>query len=126
MGFVVLCEDITAVVLVLQGLVHFPRQMELMAQPQGHSHQKLPETKRGISDVGFEEPFEFQQRLLIEDNIIKLFGSDVPGLEAILNGVYRELVIVLFSCESFLLGSGDDFTVAHKRSSAVMVKSRYS
>jgi hypothetical protein len=53
--------------------------MELVAQPQGHTHQKLPETPRRMCDVGFEQSFEFEERLLVEDNIIKLFGIKAAG-----------------------------------------------
>src|SRR4030043_1912865 len=81
-GFVVLGEDISAFILVTEGLVHFTRQMQLMTQPQRHTHQKLPETTWGITDIGFEQPLEFQQGLLIKNNIIELFGSELAGIKA--------------------------------------------
>ncbi len=125
-GFVVFGENIAALVLVVQSPVYFPGQMQLQPQPQWHTHKELLKTSGGITDVGFEQPFEFQKRLLIENYIIELFGSEPPGLESILDRICRELAVMLLSCKSLLLGGGDNFAIAHKRCSTVMVEGRYS
>ncbi len=74
-GFVVFRENIAALVLVVQSPVYFPGQMQLQPQPQWHIHKELLKTSGGITDIGFEQPFEFPERLLIENHVIEVFGS---------------------------------------------------
>ncbi|MBA7606676.1 hypothetical protein ES703_13826 [subsurface metagenome] len=126
MGFVVFGENITALVLVVQSPVYFPGQMQLQPKPQRHTHQELLKTSGGITDVGFQQSFEFQKRLFIENHIIEILSSEPPGLETILDRICRELIVMLFSCKSLFLGGGNNFAIANKRCCTVMVEGRYS
>ena len=53
----------------LRNLLAYP---ELLAQPQRHRHQKRAQAARRVVNVGFEQPLEFQQRLVVEGDVVQL------------------------------------------------------
>ena len=41
-------------------------------EPQRHRHAKRREAARRESEIGFEQPFEFQEWLVVEDDVIDI------------------------------------------------------
>lgn len=94
---------------------------QLLAQPQRHRHAKRFEAARRECQVGLEQALELQERLVVEGDVIDLGQADAGLVQAITQGVQREARVVLAAREAFLLGGGDDHTVAQQCGCAVMV-----
>ena len=126
MRFVVFGEDIPALVAVLQGLVHLAGQVQLLLQPDRQTRQELAEAPRGVSQIGFQQPLEFEQGLLIEHDVVEFLRGKARGLEAVIDCVQGEAAVVLDSRESLLLSGRDDLAVAHEGRRTVMIEGRDS
>ena len=83
-----------------------------------------PKANGGKGQVGFQQPLEFQKRLVVEADVIELLGPQ-PGLfQAVIDGLLRKVVVVFVAGEAFLLRGGNDLAVDHQRRGRVVVKSR--
>ena len=75
-------------------------------------------------EIGFEQAFELQERLVIEGDEVDVGPGD-PGFgEAIAHRVRRERGIVLPAREAFLLRSRNDFPIAHDCRGTVVIERR--
>src|SRR5262245_31156032 len=73
---VVVGENVATLVLMLEPTIHFPWQVELLAEPERHGLQERLEADRHIREVGLDQPLELDQRLVIERNEIELGRGD--------------------------------------------------
>src|SRR5918993_5045301 len=96
-------------------------QQELFFQPHGHGGKKRLETARGKTDVGFEEPLEFDKRLVIEHNVCEILDSDPSFVQTILNGMTWKTWVMLLSRKALFLRRRNDLAILHKTGGAVMV-----
>ena len=69
------------------------------------------EAARREGEIGFEQPLEFQERLLVEDDIVDVLERDAGLLEAIADRVDREARVLLLAREALLLRRRDDLAV---------------
>src|SRR5262249_19328487 len=90
--------------------------------PKRYRHQKASQTDWRIREISVQNPVEFQERLFVERHIVELIDVDAAFAEAISHGLLRKTRVVLFSCESFLLGCRDDFSFAHQACRTVVIK----
>ena len=95
---------------------------QLLAHPQRDGHLKGAQPRGSEGDVSFEQPLEFQERFVVENNVVEI-GQARAGLgEAKFHGVSGEARIVLFASEALLLSGGDDIAIAHQRGCAVVIE----
>ena len=66
---------------------------------------------RGIRQIGFDKPAEFQKGLVIETDIVDLFRFEARVLETILYRLNREVFVLLLSGKTLFLSGGNDFAV---------------
>jgi len=123
-GFVVLGEDVAALVGAVQGLVHLAGQVQLLLEPDGQAREELAESAGGVGQVGLQEAFEFEQGLLIEDDVVEVLRTRSGGLEAVVHGMGGEPAVVLDPREPLLLGGRDDLPVPHEGGGAVVIECR--
>src|SRR6266699_3927228 len=97
---------------------------QLLGQPQRKGRRKAREPARRERHVGLEQPIEFEERLLIEDDVIKSGGSNVTLLEAIAQRIPGKTGIVFDAAESLFLCGGHDLAVAHESRGAVVIVGR--
>jgi hypothetical protein len=77
---------------------------DLLLDPDGDGRQKGSVPPGGEGVVGFQEAFEFQEGLVVENDGVQIGQAD-PGLfEAEGDGPGGEAGVVLFPGEAFLLG----------------------
>ena len=95
---------------------------QLLAQPHRHGLGEGREAFRRESEIGFKQPFELQERLVVEHHIIDVLkaGAALPQDE--IDGVAGKAWIVLLAGEALLLGRRDDITILDQRRGAIMVK----
>src|SRR3954465_6896816 len=82
---------------------------KLLLQPERNCHAEGAETTRRESQIGFEQPFEFQERLVIKRDLIDVFEIDAGRLEAVADRALGKAAVVALARKPFLLCSGDDF-----------------
>ena len=70
---------------------------QLLPQPERDRHLEGAESARRKRDVGFQQPLEFEERLVVEHDVIELAGRNAGFCKAIGNGVVRKRGVVL-SC----------------------------
>ena len=97
---------------------------KLILQPNRNSINEADQSFRSKSMVGFEQPFKFNEWLVVKYNTFQSIGINSGFLQAILNGIYRKAIIMFFTRETFFLGSCNNFSILNERSSAVMIKCR--
>src|SRR5215469_12916176 len=104
-----------------------PQQMleeELFAQPERNGHPEGAEAIRSKRQIGLEQPFEFQKRLVVEDDVIGFIEIDAALAQAVFDRLPREACILLLAGETFLLRGGDDAAVLDQGRRAVMIEGR--
>jgi hypothetical protein len=117
-------------VLVRARLDQFLRQQillkQLFLQPQRHRHAERRKPAWREGDVGFQQPFEFQERLLVEDDVIDVVDADAAEFQARRDGVMRKRRIVFAAREALFLRRRDDIAVDDERRGAVVIERRDS
>ena len=94
-----------------QGPDEGPLLEELLPGPDGHGAAEGVESPGRMRDEGFEKPFEFEERLVVEGDPVDVGQAKATEVE---NGSDRgrgKGGIVLDSRESFLLDGADDLTI---------------
>src|SRR5437667_1487832 len=99
---------------------------ELLAEPQGKGLEVRPETSRRVRGVGFEQPDELHERLLVEANQIDLVYSDAALAQAVRDRMRRKACVVLLAREPLFLSGGNDVAVDKEACGRVVVVSRNS
>src|SRR5439155_12038390 len=74
--------------------------------------------------VRLQEPFELDQRLVVEGDIAQVGEGDATFPETVLDRLRREPGIVLLPGETLLLRGGHDRTVSNETGRAIVVKRR--
>ncbi len=75
-ALVVLGEKIAPLELLVKRLVHLAGQVDLFLQPDRHRLDEAAETLRRVGEVGLEQAFELEQRLVVKDDVIEIGGRD--------------------------------------------------
>src|SRR6266404_3643845 len=95
---------------------------QLLLDPQRQSHAERSEPARREGEIGLEQPFEFDKRLLVKNDVIKFVESQATLVETITNGIFRIARILLFAGKALFLRRGNNMPVLDQRRSAVMIK----
>jgi hypothetical protein len=69
-----------------------------------------------------EEAIEFEERLFVKGNEVKVMGFDAGFREAIVDGVARKGGVVFFSGEALFLGGGEEATVLEEARGTIVVE----
>src|SRR5262245_31864880 len=101
MRLVMLQEDIPALVSPSQSSIQLARHVELLTEPQGHRRHERAKSRGRIRRIGLEQAIEFQQRLVVEGDVIELVGVDARLTQAVIHGVLRKPVVMLLPREAF-------------------------
>ena len=107
MGFVVVREDDFLLEPAVHGFTNLLGQVQFRFQPKRHGHQKRTQPLRRERQIRFEEALEFQQRLVVDDDIVQVFRLEIGFLETVFDGVFWEVMVVLLTREALLLHGGD-------------------
>ena len=106
----------------------FPAQQVLLKQllldPNRYRHGEGTEAPRRECHVGFEEPFELEERLVVEGNPVNVVECDAGFIETPSDGVGGIARVVFLAREAFLLRRGHDAPVLHQGRGAVVVERR--
>src|SRR5438477_244349 len=100
------------------------RHPKLFFHPQRHRFQERPESRRRVVEISFQQPIEFQQRLIVKADIVQLIRGDAGLFETITSGMQREIMIVFDAREALFLSGGDNLAVDHETRGRVMIKRR--
>ena len=95
---------------------------QLFPDPDRDRHRERSEAARREAEIGFEQPLEFQERLLVEHDIIDVLERDTGLFEAIANRVDRKARVVLLAREALFLRRRDDLAVDQQRRGAVVIE----
>ena len=87
---------------------------QLLARSRAASPCGTSEAARREGQIGFEQPLEFEERLVVEDDVIDGAELDLGLVQAILQWRARESRIVLLAGEALFLRRGDDPAVARR------------
>src|SRR5205085_5365710 len=119
--FVMLCEENFAFVVSL--FRYMLTNPEFFAQPDGHSHQKRSKPTRRVINIGLKQSLKRHERLVVEGNVINIVARDASFAQTEFESTGRENIIMLLARESLFLRRSDDFAVAQKARSRVMIVS---
>src|SRR3989304_905062 len=75
----------------------------LLFYPQRNCFHKRFYSMRSISKVRFKDSLKLYEWFVIKGNIVELLGGDSCFLQTIFNCIYREILVMLDSSESFFL-----------------------
>src|SRR6516162_4551759 len=95
---------------------------QFLLEPQWQSHAERGKTAGREGEIGLEQPFELQKRLLVEHDIVKLVEGQGAFLEAIANRILRVARILFFAGKALFLRRGDNMAVLDQRRGTVMIK----
>jgi hypothetical protein len=97
---------------------------QLLLQPQRHGHAEGVEAARREGEVGLEQPFELEERLVVEGDIVDVRHLDAGGVEAVLHRLLGEGRVVLLAREALFLRRAHQLAVLDQRRGTVMIESR--
>ncbi len=107
---------------IAERLAKLPVHEQFFLDPERPGLEKREEALRSHAEVGFEYPFELEQRLVVEADIRQVFDRDPGRAEAVLDRVPGEARVPLLPRETLLLRGGDDLAVGEETGGAVMVE----
>ena len=121
-----LAEQQLADIEILGELLQFVAQQvfleQLFLQPQRNRHLERAKAARRHRDVGFQQPLEFEERLVVEHDMVEAVGGNPCLFEAGGDGVMREGGVVLAPGETLFLRRGNDAAVLDQRRGAVVIE----
>src|SRR5665811_1973545 len=79
---------------------------QFLPQPERDRHLERAEPARRQRDVGLQQPLEFEKRLVVEHDMVKLVGRNAGLRKAIGDGVVRKRGVVLAAGKTLLLRRG--------------------
>ena len=97
-------------------------EIEFLAQPDRDRHAEGLETTRRECHVGFEQPLEFQERFVVERNVLDARSIDAGLFQTVGDGFLRKSRVVFFAREAFFLRGCDDLSVAQQCCGTVVIK----
>ena len=71
--------------------------------------------------IGLEQPFEFDQRFVVEDDEVEVAAADPCLTQAVVDRVLRETVVVFLTRKPLFLSGRDDPAIANQGCRAVMI-----
>lgn len=83
-------KDVAAPILIAEGPVHFPLQMQLGFQPERQCRSPRPQAPRRKRTIGLTQAVELGQRLVIEPPIIEIYRRNAAFAQAILDRIDRK------------------------------------
>ena len=92
--------------------------------PERDGHEKTFQAERRIREITVQNAVELEERLFVERHKVEVADFEAAFSQAVLDCILRETGVVFLAREPFLLGGGDDFSVAHEAGCAVVIKSR--
>src|SRR5258706_9677398 len=95
---------------------------KLFFQPQRHGCAERAKSVRRTGNVGFEQPLEFEERLVVERDIVDVAKLEAAFRKAVLDRIRGVGAVVLFSRETFFLGRGNNAAVDDESRRAVVVE----
>ena len=123
-------QELTAHVDVQSELPDLGRQQRLLKQlffdPQGDRHAERRVPSGSERQIGFQQSLEFDERLLVEDNVVEIAAGDTAFIEAVRDRVSRESWVVLLARKPLLLRGRNDRPVVEETRGTVMVEGRNS
>src|SRR5215831_4207460 len=72
---------------------------QLLPEPERDRHPKRAEPARRERDVGFEEPLELEEWLIVEGDLVDLIEPDPRFGETVVQGLVRKTRVVLLAAE---------------------------
>ena len=123
MGLVVLGKDDAFLELIFKSRLDDPRQVQFLPHPEWHGHDEGSESCWSVGQVGFQQPFKFEQGLVVEAHVVEITGFQAGLSKTEIDSVFRETVVVFFSGKSLFLGRGNDLTVNQEGRGRVVIKS---
>ena len=118
-------EDVALAIAPLKSAIHFPRQVELLLEPLRHGLDEGFETDRRVAQIGLEQPIELEQGLVVETDIVQIFRRQSGLLQAVLNRILREGMVMLLTRETLFLRRRHDPPIDHQSRCGVVVEGRY-
>ena len=79
-------------------------------------------TTRRVGQVRLQQPFELQQWLVVEGDVVQLLGLDSCLGKGVLDGVGWKARIVLLASEPLFLRCGDDPPIDNQSGRRVMIE----
>ena len=76
---------------------------------------------RGITQIRFQKPLKFDQRLIVKYDLIQIGDGDIRLLQAVGNGPARKTGIVFLAGEALFLSRCQNLTVAQESGCAVVI-----
>ena len=99
---------------------------QLVQQPGRHGvAEDLPRLRHHLHG-GRQDALELDERLLVEDDVVEILGSDAGRFQAVADGQAREIGVVFLAAEAFLFGGRDQLAVVNQRRGGVVVETRDS
>src|SRR5437016_3402830 len=97
---------------------------QLLLEPKRNGRLESAKAPGCERDVRLEEAVEFQERLVIERNIIKIARCESSFRQTIGDCMFWKGVIMFDAGESFFLRGGNDVAVDDQRCGAIVVERR--
>jgi hypothetical protein len=80
---------------------------KLFAQPKRNGHAERAEAVRYQRDISFQQAFEFQERLIVEDDKVERVKRDPSFLQTIGDRIFGKRRVVFTPGEALLLRGSD-------------------
>src|SRR6266571_772505 len=107
-------------------LLQFVAQQQLLKQlflePKRHRHAKRAEPARREGEIRLKQALEFQERLVVEGDVVELVDPHAARFEAIARGAMGKMRVVLLAAETLLLRGGQQPAVLDQTGGTVMVE----
>ena len=99
---------------------------QLFLSPNRNCLTEGAKAPRGEGDIGFKEPFQFQKRLFVEDDIVDIVKRQTCSIQTKGDSVFGEGGVIFAPSKALFLGRGNNLTIAQQGGGTVMIKSRYT
>ena len=103
-----------------------PGKVQLVVHPAGHGAYEISKAPWCVRQECFMQAFEFEQRLVVEPDVVDLIGLQIRLGQTIPDGVLGKSLIVLATSETLLLRRGDTVAVYDQRRRRIVVKCGYA
>ena len=118
---VTLCEENPLAERAAQRLAQLAGHPELLREPSRYGLREGSEAAGDAGEKRLDEPVEALVRLLVEADVVELFGREASHLEACPDGLHRETRLAPLAREGLLPDGGDDLSVDHEYCGRVVV-----
>ena len=96
-GLVVIGEDVSTLELLVEAAVHLAGRNNFCRSHRGMPAMNDLNPIGRVRQVGFEQAFEFDEGFVVEGNVVEITGADTALLQAEVDSVLGEAVIMLFA-----------------------------